>query len=467
MRRARWLVSVSMVATGALVVPGAAAVPNPPGAPGLDPVELRLVSPRPTVPELPDDPPRALVAGVTALSARLGVTQEPRALEAAARLAPAVAARLAVLVERLLECQVASGHLVAASRAGGEGSAAEVRACAVRLQEAGRWVAQTMPAAAATDAVDLWPVLRYDPGMTDGRYENDYALLVDAGGNDTYLNNAGGNLLDVIRGPRGALSAQPGPARGCHRFQDLATGDCVIASALLIDSGGDDVYGQRQAPDPLGDGMCTADPVVLRIATAGAGFSGVGILIDSAGDDHYVGKSLSQGAAHLGGVGILHDDGTGDDSYLAIRNSQGMGIATGLGVLRDNGGDDIYQWYQPRAIDAAAEFQRGFSGGVIDELGKCDNLPRAFQGVGVAHGAGVLYDRGGDDTYRGAPAGYEENLVPGFNLPTGSQGWGVLGGFGTLDDEAGRDIYEGIAGRGDGVTVQPSRESTGLFMDKA
>jgi hypothetical protein len=79
----------------------------------------------------------------------------------------------------------------------------------------------------------------------------------------------------------------------------------------------------------------------------------------------------------------------------------------------------------------------------------------------------VLYDRGGDDTYRGAPAGYEENLVPGFNLPTGSQGWGVLGGFGMLDDEAGRDIYEGIAGRADGVTVQPSRESTGLFMDKA
>jgi hypothetical protein len=219
----------------------------------LDPVESRLVAPRPTVPELPADPPGALVAGVTALSARLGVTLEPEALKAAARLSPAVAARLAVLVERLLECQVASSHLVAAP-ARGEGSAAEVRACAVRLQEAGLWVARTMPAEAATDAVDLWPVLRYDPGTTDGQYENDYALLVDAGGNDTYLNNAGGSLLDVIRGPRGALSAQPGPARGCHRFQDLATGDCVIASALLIDSGGDDVYGQRQAP-PKGSGI--------------------------------------------------------------------------------------------------------------------------------------------------------------------------------------------------------------------
>ena len=466
MRRARWLVSFSMVATGALVVPGAGAVPNPPGAPGLDPVELRLVSPRPTVPELPADPQSALVAGVTALSARLGVTQEPGALNAAARLAPPVAARLAVLVQALLDCQVATERVVAASQTGGDGPGAEVRACAVRLQEAGLWVAQTLPPPAATDAVDLWPVLRYDPGTTDGRYENDYALLVDAGGNDTYLNNAGGNLLDVIRGPRGALSAQPGPARGCHRFQDLATGDCVIASALLIDSGGDDIYGQRQAPDPLGDGMCTADPVVLRIATAGTGFSGAGILIDRAGDDHYLGKTLTQGAGHLGGVGILYDDGTGDDSYLAIRNAQGLGIA-GLGILRDNGGDDSYQWYQPRAIDPAATFQRGFSGGVIDELGKCDNLPRAFQGVGLVHGVGVLYDGGGDDTYRGAPAGFEENLVPGFNLPTGSQGWGVLGGFGMLDDEAGRDIYDGIAGRGDGVTVQPSRESTGLFMDKA
>ena len=187
MRRARWLVSVSMVATGALVVPEAGAVPNPPGAPELDPVELRLVSPRPTVPELPDDPPRALVAGVTALSARLGVTQEPGPLNVAAQLSPAVAARLAVLVQRLLDCQVATERLVAASPAGGEESAAEMRACAVRLHEAGLWVAQTLPAPAATDAVDLWPVLRYDPGDTDGRYENDYALLVDAGGNDTYL----------------------------------------------------------------------------------------------------------------------------------------------------------------------------------------------------------------------------------------------------------------------------------------
>jgi hypothetical protein len=200
---------------------------------------------------------------------------------------------------------------------------------------------------------------------------------------------------------------------------------------------------------PLGDGNCTSDPVVRRLATEGAAWSGVGILIDGAGADHYVGKTLTQGVGHVGGVGILDDEGIGDDSYLAIRNAQGVGLG-GMGILRDHGGNDTYGWYQPRAIDPAAPFQRAFSVGVIDELGRCDSMPRAYQGVAILGGVGVLYDGAGDDTYRGAPAGLQDNAVPGLNLPTGSQGWGFAGGFGVLDDEAGHDTYEGMLGRGDG-----------------
>ena len=43
---------------------------------------------------------------------------------------------------------------------------------------------------------------------TDDTVGPDYMLNVDAGGNDTYVNNAGGNLIDVRAEPKGL-------AKGC------------------------------------------------------------------------------------------------------------------------------------------------------------------------------------------------------------------------------------------------------------
>ncbi|MGQ0534607.1 MAG: hypothetical protein ACT4PT_00865, partial [Methanobacteriota archaeon] len=95
------------------------------------------------------------------------------------------------------------------------------------------------------------PALVLDFGSTDDLYEDDVAVLVDAGGNDTYRNNAGGS--------------------------NLAGGSCEIGagqgSAVLVDLAGDDEYwdgGTRRG--------CGVN---------GGGYLGTGFLFDAKGDDAY------------------------------------------------------------------------------------------------------------------------------------------------------------------------------------
>src|SRR5438477_619315 len=120
------------------------------------------------------------------------------------------------------------------------------------------------------------------------------------------------HLAPALAGRLALLLATLGscmPARGCvNPVFDLHEGQCVIAAALLLDMAGNDTYGRVKPPEPDADGWCTDDPLVQRIMTEGAGFAGVGVLIDAAGDDTYVGKTMAQGAGHAGGVGILRDE---------------------------------------------------------------------------------------------------------------------------------------------------------------
>ncbi len=257
-------------------------------------------------------------------------------------------------------------------------------------------------------------MLRLDNVGTDDVVLNDYVLSVDRGGNDRYYNNAGGNLIDVRRGPPGSQAAIDAPARGCvNPVYDLHEGQCVIGAAVLLDMSGDDVYGRVEPPDPTADGYCTNDPLVQRIMTEGAGFAGVGELIDVSGNDTYVGKTMAQGAGHAGGVGLLRDE-SGDDTYTAIR------MAKGIGVL---------------------------------------------QGTGFFNGIGILVDDSGDDTYHAAVPVEHLSLNTSPLRHTGSVGYGDQGGLGIFIDRAGQDTYTGMPGRGNGVTLLPGPESTGLFMD--
>lgn len=318
----------------------------------------------------------------------------------------------------------------------------------------------------------MWPLLRLETSGNTDLYEHDYAIQIDTGGNDTYLNNAGGNLIDIRRGPGGSLAPEIAPARGCRDVGDIGNfatpsirtdPECVPAAAVLIDTGGNDTYGRMEDPDPLDDGVCTNDPLVRRIMTGGAGFAGVGMLFDDGGNDVYLGKTGALGTGHVGGIGILRDS-EGNDIYRAIRNSQGFGLVDGIGVLEDRGGNDLYDFYMPAAIDPFAEFQEPGSGGVIDDTGLCDNLVRQLQGTAQLGGTGTLIDNSGNDTYVASEPDFHSGIV----LAHGSQAFGSLGGYGTLYDGTGRDAYLTGSGspmpqRGNGMIRGPSITPAGAF----
>ena len=380
----------------------------------------------------------------------------------------------------------------------------DLRRCAADLDAVVRAAAPALrDGLGAGSEVDLWPVLRVARGDRDDVHRHDYAVLVDEGGDDLHLGAAGSNMLDLQRGP-----AQAEPARGCEQvFPDATTGrvrrgpdgrrtlaapdqwrpECVAAVGVLLDLAGDDRYGDLVEPG-FPDDQCTRDRLVRRIATQGVGFAGVGLLHDAAGRDSYTGKTLTQGAGHLGGIGVLRDEGGGDDRYLALRSAQGIGLLGGLGLLLDDGGDDDHDFYLPRPLDPQAPPQADGSGGVNDDTGlgseaglgqhrdeegrldgepggSCDGIARSVQGVGLLGGIGLLVDRSGDDSYRAAPRAEQEFVRPldgpvAVHFVHGSQGSGLFGGIGGLWDDAGSDRYlEGhrpSPSRADGVLLVPA-----------
>ncbi|TCK26812.1 hypothetical protein [Pseudonocardia endophytica] len=449
--------------------------------------ELAGLAPLPTA-SLPEA--GSLVDEILSVSGRLGVGQDRATVQRDvddANLSPESSGALAGLVAQLGLCngdttallgRTSHADLMDGTAQPDPASAAALRACAVTLRGAMEAARPALTDTGDAKPLRIWPLLAFSPGETDDTYVEDYMLTVDQGGNDTYLNNQGGNQIDVKRSVTNPLARYHEPARGCRQtYPDSLSGrvlkgpdgsrvpsfdgpECVPAAALLWDMDGDDTYGVREAPE-FPDDLCSSDPAVRRFATIGSGVEGVGMLVDEAGNDRYTGRTGTMGSGHLGGVGLL-EDRDGDDHYLAMRNAQGLGLLVGVGILHDDAGDDDYDYYMPGPLDPDAEFQTDGSGGVIDDSGlgselhaspndedkvggRCDNLPRSLQGVGifVAPALGLLVDSAGDDTYRAA--GYrnqEEGLptqaVPGLiRFAHGSQGSGFLGGIGAMLDLAG------------------------------
>jgi hypothetical protein len=410
---------------------------------------LALASP-PTI-----DAQAQLIEAVASQSAALGHRQDPMTAVIDAELPDVIATSLASALRSLSTCHGISRSMpLAALRTSGTAPVdvmARLRSCSIDL---GRRVAELERAAVALPpsrrgrTLDVWPVIRYSPGTTANVYAHDYALVVDFAGDDSYLNNAGGNLLDVTHGPTTRR------ATGCQDLiDDSLAFRCMPSAAVLIDLAGDDTYGRREQADA--DRVCTAGSVMRRVGTGGAGIAGVGMLVDRSGDDRYVGKTLSLGMGHAG-FGLLRDR-QGDDHYSASRNSMGFGLVSGVGSLRDDSGNDVYGWTMPR-------------GGILDNDGACDAGVRGLQGVGVALGHGTLHDAAGNDTYRTPSTTVSCTLVPSaVNAPpaecltTGNQGFGSAGGLGVLRDDHGRDRYAGMAGRADETTIRAGAVATGQF----
>lgn len=278
----------------------------------------------------------------------------------------------------------------------------------------------------------------------DTRTGANHFLLLDGGGNDTYHDAVAANP-DLYH-PITAVIDLAGndkyiPAEAWDLLQDglpldegPSTGQAAgwFGVAILDDAAGDDVYqtGYYQA----------------------YGLWGVGVLADHGGKDLYKGYNRSQGAADFG-YGLLVDLGGGDDRHETLHNSQGFGGTRGIGWLVDDAGDDRYLAVTtPLKGDPSNNpYDRegsNFSGaqGFGWGLRVWDNTGKAV--AYLSGGLGALFDLAGNDNYECAVM---------------CQAWGYFYGAGLLWDKAGNDSYKtwhkyGIGGA--------THQAIGVFIDE-
>lgn len=351
--------------------------------------------------------------------------------------------------------------------------------------------------------VQIGGVVSIDLSTSHNTYTEDYKLQIDAGGHDTYNNNAGGAnasgkstdvaaLIDL----RGADTYNGRNGGGQYvvtneslsvEHDRLSLPKKGIAAGFLLDAGTrDDTYNAEAH------------------GSNGGGRRGIGFLADAGGDDTYNGNGkATNGAGSENGTGFLLDAGLGRDTYDA--GDEGVsngGARAGRGFLFDVGGQDTYVgWnggakgqvlnnYLPdrsrlcrndlaentstdKSCKRLTEFvpipnPRRVSGGLLIDGGGTDtydgvNSDRFSSSNGGAAfgGAGFLLDAGtGDDTYDGKNGGASLGGASGFLLDTGgndgylathhtTNGAGRGRGLGFLmDGGLGDDTYNATTGNG-------------------
>jgi hypothetical protein len=256
-------------------------------------------------------------------------------------------------------------------------------------------------------------------GGTDDRYEGPHLLVIDLGGNDTYLNlpatpsaNQWASVVIDAAGNDRYLSDQRLADIPVEKFEPRKTqsGPLGPASALfgyacLFDLDGDDLYRTH------------------RPGIASATY-GVAALQDLRGNDRYDGYANALGFGQFG-IGVL-EDLAGDDLYDGFTQVQGHGQTSGFGLLMDRQGDDRYR-ANDQVIDFPSPQSREHNVSMAQGAG---NGRRAdyLDGHSLSGGIGILYDQGGNDQYACGVFG---------------QGVGYWEGIGFLWDDAGNDQYEG------------------------
>jgi hypothetical protein len=307
--------------------------------------------------------------------------------------------------------------------------------------------AQALPMQQHASAAQLVvpPAFALDLDGADSTYTEDIVLTIDVGGNDLYLNNAGGSNIDPLHLRCINLPPTGSTAAGAGALVDLGGNDrheswrnCGIngggrlGAGFLYDSGGSDTYFVSSggtngggwlglgflADRGAGDDNYTAYASTGRLGVWGVNGGGMGtgdgFLLDEGGADTYVsGVGGTNGGGYLeGGRGILVDAGTGADLYSGDwLGTNGGGNYAGAGALLDGGGDDTY------VTSTYIQFGYGANGG----------------GSG---GTGLIYDAGGSDTYSA--------------LDSGTNG-GANAGIGLLLDESGNDRYTATSTTGNGA----------------
>jgi hypothetical protein len=280
----------------------------------------------------------------------------------------------------------------------------------------------------ATD--DVWP-------------EADRFLLVDLAGDDVYEDGVAANRSFLVP-VSVVLDVAGNDVYGPSVPWDIADGALPTSNACTQGAG---LFGVAVLDDAAGN-----DDYHAAYASQGFGLFGVGVLVDHAGTDRYRGYSSSQGCGDFG-YGLLADWGGGDDAYETLQKSQGYGGPRGIGWLVDDAGNDTYVAVsEPIVWDWAGEGtnwsgSQGFGYGVRDgfftpgapifsgglgglfDLDGDDDYTCAVmcQGFGYAFGAGLFYDRRGDD----------DHLVTHKYAMGSATHWAI----GLLLDGEGRDTY--------------------------
>ncbi len=310
-------------------------------------------------------------------------------------------------------------------------------------------------------------------GTGNDVYREDYAVIIDFGGDDTYLFPEI-TKDDAAAKPVRCLIDIDGNDRYLGSSYSLA--GAVFGVSLLFDRSGNDLY----SSDDFSQGSALFGLAVLEdfqghdsytsgLCTQGSAAFGIGILIDHQGTDFYQSNAQAQGFGFTRGFGGLIDI-QGNDVYVTtspyqdflryeshfVAFTQGAGLghrpiaSGGFGMLFDHHGNDVYQsdiygqatayWYALGAIwdhqgdDRYVAFQYAQGAGVhmahgvlLDDSGNDHYFSHGVsQGCGHDIATGLLFDMAGDDDYTA------ESL---------SMGGGNADAISILVDKTGDDTY--------------------------
>lgn len=252
----------------------------------------------------------------------------------------------------------------------------------------------------------------------NGKIENntykgeDYYCIVDFGGDDTYTGPAAAAY--TTKRPVSVIFDWAGNDKYTSTKNDVCSqGSGMLGSGILWDHSGNDTY-------------------VAYDNTQGHCFFGVGQLWDEGGNDTFKARNMAQGAACFG-IGQLVNIG-GNDSYYAFMCAQGFGFQGGSGTLLDTEGDDKYVG-ETGKTNPKENLTTPGTGGHDNDRNYCFVQGAGWgrrsdmgDGHGMGGGVGILQDIKGNDWYECGVYG---------------QATGYWFGTGILNDCEGNDHYEG------------------------
>lgn len=287
---------------------------------------------------------------------------------------------------------------------------------------------QSLSTSRAALQIDATPAFALDLDGADSTYLEDIVLTIDVGGNDLYLNNAGGSNIDPL-----------------HLRCPNIVGSFSTGAGTLIDLGaGDDRHESWRT--------CGIN---------GGGHFGAGFLYDEGGRDTYYASSGGVNGGGWAGLGFLYDAGAGDDNYTGFASTgrlgtwgvNGGGMGQGEGFLVDEGGSDVY--IAGVGGTNGGGYNQGGRGLLVDDGEGADLYSADWLGTnggGNAYAAGALLDGGGDDTYLSSTF---------IDFGYGTNG-GAAGAVGLLYDAGGNDVYSAL----DAGTNGGAQAGVGLLVDE-